>query len=76
MANRDQSRVEALLIEIKKKTDKVPESVINGSYNKAVEFKDAVRMGVSLLNSQRPSMRRLEECASKLRSFDGATTTK
>lgn len=68
-AEQNKRELAALLEQIKDKTDKVPQSVIDGSHQLAVAFKTAAARGVQLLNSKQPTLKAAREAVAALGRF-------
>jgi hypothetical protein len=68
----EQKKVEltSLMLIIKERVDRVPKSVVDGSQNLAIRYKDAARKGMLVLNSKRPSLKTARECVSDLLQFN------
>ena len=68
-AERNKREIERLLSVLKEKTDRVPESVVNGNHQIAVAFKSAAQKAQRILHSKRPTLKAAQECVAEFSRF-------
>lgn len=71
---RDKEELKRLIADIKRKMNRVPASVVAGSFNTATAFKAVIKKAVTLTDSSRPTLERAREIHAEMaRFYDKAT---
>lgn len=69
-AANDKKEWDALCQSIKELTARIPKSVVNGSYQKAVTYKEVANKAMKLLTAKRIDLRTARDVTSQLQQFE------